>query len=299
MEASINNLLENIQENYQSFSKGQKNIANFLIEHYEKAAFMTAAKLGSEVNVSESTVVRFAIELGFDGYPKLQKALRELIKIRLTASQRMDVSLDHLREEDILKSVFHAESERMKTTLQEIDNNIFNKVVEKMVNAKRIYIMGARSSAPLASTMAFYLNMIADIRLINTTSMSELFESLLKVSKDDVLIGMSFPRYSKRTIKVLQFVKSRGATTIAITDSQEAPLAKIADISLYARSGMLSFVDSLSAPLCLINALIVAMGMRQKDDVRNSLEQLEKIWEEYDVYEKKKKIDLHGNIKGY
>jgi len=296
-EVKSQDLIKYIDDNMDTFSKGQKLIANFIINHYDKAAFMTAAKLGNIVGVSESTVVRFAIELGYDGYPKLQKALQELIKSKLTAVQRIEVSSNRINEENVLKSVLHSDLEKIKLTMEEINIDEFNTIVEKILKANRIYILGVRSSAPLASFLGFYFNLMFDnVRLVHTTSVSEMFEQIIRVKKDDLVIGISFPRYSKRTIKAMQFVKSQGATVIAITDSLESPVAKSADYSLIARSDMASFVDSLVAPLSVINALIVAVGMRLKDDVYGIFEKLEKIWDEYQVYEKYDNIEAIRKI---
>jgi len=296
-EVKSQDLIKYIDDNMDTFSKGQKLIANFIINHYDKAAFMTAAKLGNIVGVSESTVVRFAIELGYDGYPKLQKALQELIKSKLTAVQRIEVSSNRINEENVLKSVLHSDLEKIKLTMEEINIDEFNTIVEKILKANRIYILGVRSSAPLASFLGFYFNLMFDnVRLVHTTSVSEMFEQIIRVKEDDLVIGISFPRYSKRTIKAMQFVKSQGATVIAITDSLESPVAKSADYSLIARSDMASFVDSLVAPLSVINALIVAVGMRLKDDVYGIFEKLEKIWDEYQVYEKYDNIEAIRKI---
>lgn len=287
MEKKIHDLMKRIQENLQDMSKGQKLIANYIVQHYDKAAFMTAAKLGEVVGVSESTVVRFAIELGYEGYPKLQKILQELIKSKLTAVQRIEVSSSRISEDNVLKSVLNSDMEKIKITLEEVNQDSFNATVESILKAKRIYILGVRSSAPLASFLGFYFNIIFDnIRLVHTTSVSEMFEQIINVSPEDVVIGISFPRYSKRTIKAMEFVKSQGAKVIAITDSTESSLAKNADHALIARSDMASFVDSLVAPLSIINALIVAVGMRRKKNVYETFEKLEKIWDEYQVYEK-------------
>jgi len=292
MESKNYNLIEKITNSFSSFSKGQKQIADFIINHYDKAAFMTAAKLGKEVNVSESTVVRFAYELGYDGYPKLQKALQEMIKTKLTPVQRLEVSSLRINEENILKSVLQSDMEKIKITMEEADQESFNKIVESILNAKKIYILGVRSSAALASFLGFYFNIIFDnVRLVHTTSVSEMFEQIIRAGEGDVVIGISFPRYSKRTIKAMQFVKSQGATTIAITDSKESPLAENADLSIIARSDMASFADSLVAPLSMINALIVALGMRKKQEVQNTFERLEQIWDEYQVYEKYDNVD--------
>lgn len=284
--------MKRIQDNISGLSKSQKLIANFIFNHYDKAAFMTAAKLGEVVGVSESTVVRFAIELGFDGYPMLQKVLQELIKSKLTAVQRLEVSSNRINEENILKSVLQSDMEKIKITMEEIDQNSFNDIVESILNARKIYILGVRSSAPLASFLGFYFNLIFDnVRLVHTTSVSEMFEQILRASTGDVVIGISFPRYSKRTVKAMQYVKSQGATVIAITDSHESPLAPYADHSIIARSDMASFVDSLVAPLSVINAIIVAIGMRRKQKVYETLEKLEQIWDEYQVYEKDDNVE--------
>lgn len=287
MENKSYDLIQRIQESLPRLSKGQKLIANYITNHYDKAAFMTAAKLGEIVGVSESTVVRFAIELEFDGYPKLQKVLQELIKSKLTAVQRIEVSSNRINEDNILKSVLQSDMEKIKITMEEIDQESFNKIVESILDANKIYILGVRSSAPLASFLGFYFNLIFDnIRLVHTTSVSEMFEQIVRAQEGDVVIGISFPRYSKRTIKAMQFAKSQGATAIAITDSNASPLAKTADHSIIARSDMASFVDSLVAPLSVINALIVAIGARRKQHVYETFEKLEKIWDEYQVYEK-------------
>lgn len=287
MESNNQNLLKRIQDGMGDFSKGQKLIATYILQHYDKAAFMTAAKLGDIVGVSESTVVRFAIELGFDGYPKLQKEIKEIIKSKLTSVQRMEVAETRINEENVLKSVLHSDMEKIKLTMEEIDTNVFNDAVESILNGKRIYILGVRSAAPLASFLGFYFNLIFDnIRLVHTTSVSEMFEQIVKAGEEDVVIGISFPRYSKRTIAAMNYVKAQGAKVVAITDSMKSPLAQIAHHSLVARSDMASFVDSLVAPLSVINALIVAVGMRKKEVVSSTLETLEKIWDEYQVYDK-------------
>lgn len=286
-----------MQENMKQFSKGQKLIANYITNHYDKAAFMTAAKLGEVVGVSESTVVRFAIELGFDGYPKLQKVLQELIKSKLTSVQRMEVSSSRISENDILRSVLQSDMEKIKITLEEIEQNDFDEIVEKILKANKIYILGVRSSAPLASFLGFYFNLIFDnVRLVHTTSVSEMFEQILKASEGDVVIGISFPRYSKRTIKAMQFVKSQGSTVVALTDSKESPLSECADYSLIARSDMASFVDSLVAPLSVINALIVAIGTRRKEQISQTFERLEQIWDEYQVYEKYDNLESYKKV---
>ncbi|HOQ37385.1 MAG TPA: MurR/RpiR family transcriptional regulator [Acetivibrio sp.] len=279
-------LIKKIQSRMDEFSKGQKLIANFIINHYDRAAYMTAAKLGEEVGVSESTVVRFANEIGFDGYPKLQKVLKELNKSKLTSVQRIKVSSDRINEENVLRSVLLEDMNKIKHTLEEIDQTNFNNIVESILNARRIYILGVRSSAALASFLGFYFNLIFDnVRLVHTTSVSEMFEQIIHASKDDVVIGISFPRYSKRTVNAMRFAKKKGATVVAITDNLDSPLAENSDHVITARSDMASFVDSLVAPLSVINALIVAIGLKRKQSIYDTFENLEKIWDEYKVYE--------------
>ncbi|WHH59457.1 MurR/RpiR family transcriptional regulator [Petroclostridium sp. X23] len=280
-------LISRIQSSMTKFSKGQKLIANYILNHYDKAAFMTAARLGSVVGISESTVVRFATELGYDGYPKLQKALQELIRTKLTAVQRMEITSDRIGDHDILSTVLQADMDKIRLTLEEIDKDGFENIIETILKANKIYILGVRSSAALASFLGFYFNLIFDnVRLVHTTSVSEMFEQVLRVDANDVVIGISFPRYSRRTVKALQYAKDQGSKVVAITDSQLSPLAAYADHTIIARSDMASFVDSLVAPLSVINALIVALGMRKKDEVYQTFEHLEHIWEEYQVYEK-------------
>ena len=279
-------LIKKIQSRMADFSKGQKLIANFIINHYDRAAYMTAAKLGDEVGVSESTVVRFANEIGFDGYPKLQKVLKELNKSKLTSVQRIKISSDRINEDNLLKSVLQEDMNKIRHTLEEIDQSNFNNIVESILNAKTIYILGVRSSAPLASFLGFYFNLIFDnVRLVHTTSVSEMFEQIIHASKEDVVIGISFPRYSKRTVNAMRFAKNKGATVVAITDNLNSPLAENADHVISARSDMASFVDSLVAPLSVINALIVAVGLKRKQHIYDTFENLEKIWDEYKVYE--------------
>lgn len=297
MEIRSHDMISHMRERMPGMSKGQKMIANYIINHYDKAAFMTAAKLGKAVGVSESTVVRFAVEMGYKGYPKLQKVLQELIKSKLTAVQRIEVSSKRIGDNNILKSVLQSDMEKIKLTMEEINQDDFKQIVECVLNAREIYILGVRSSAALAGFLGFYFNLIFDnVRLVNTTSVSEMFEQILRASAEDVVIGISFPRYSKRTVKALKFVKSQGATVIAITDSMESPLTSDADHCIIARSGMASFVDSLVAPLSVINALIVAIGMRKKESIYNTFEKLETIWDEYQVYEKYENTVPNGKV---
>ena len=284
-------LLAVIERKMPTFSKGQKLIGRFITQHYDKAAFMTASRLGDTVGVSESTVVRFATEVGFEGYPQLQKNLQEIIRNRLTTVQRMDIIDGQIGGEDILSSVLSRvltqDSEKIRRTLEETDRAAFAQAVEAIVTAREVYILGIRSSSMLASFLAFYFNQIfPHVRCINSNSTSETFEQMFRIGKEDVFIPISFPRYSQRTLKAARYAKSRGATVIAITDSTSAPLAQAADILLLARSEMASFVDSLVAPLSVINALIVAVGLRKKDEITRTYATLESIWAEYQVYEK-------------
>ena len=283
----MNDLINKIQNELPDFSKGQKQIARFILEHYDKAAFMTASRLGVTVGVSESTVVRFATELGYDGYPHLQRALQEMIRNKLTSVQRMEVAGDRMGGRDVLQTVLHADTDMIRVTLDEIDRDAFQGAVDALMGAKRIYILGVRSSSALASFLGFYFNLLFEnVTLVHTNSVSEIFEQVLRVGPGDVLFGISFPRYSKRTLSAMKYARDRGARVIALTDSQLSPLARVADHVLLARSDMASFVDSLVAPLSVINALIVAAGMSRRDEIEQTFNKLERIWEEYDVYEK-------------
>ena len=283
----MTDILTYIQENMSTFSKGQKLIANYILQSYDKAAFMTASKLGKTVNVSESTVVRFAAELGFDGYPSMQKTLQEMIRNKLTSIQRVEVSNERIGNQDIMTMVMQSDIEKIRLTLDETDRSSFNEAVSAISSAKKIYILGVRSASVLADFISFYFRFMFDnLVSADTTSISEVFEQILRISADDVFIGLSFPRYSKRTVKAMQFAKDRGAKVIAITDSKVSPLTKMADVSLLAKSDMASFVDSLVAPLSLVNALIVAVSREKTVQLETSLNGLEKIWEEYEVYEK-------------
>ena len=280
-------ILALIQENMNTFSKGQKRIAAFILESYDKAAFMTASRLGKKVGVSESTVVRFAAELGYDGYPDMQKSLQKMIRNRLTSVQRIEVTNDRIGDQDLVSMVLQSDMEKIRLTLEELDRDAFDHAVKAIVSAKRIYIIGVRSSAAIASFLGFYFNLIFD-NVVNVTAgtASEMFEHLLRVGEDDVVIGVSFPRYSSRTVQAMNFARDRGATTIAITDSEASPLAPISNYTLKARSDMASFVDSLVAPLSLVNALLVAVSRKKNDDLAHTFQTLEDIWDEYGVYEK-------------
>jgi len=280
-------ILTIIEESSPGFSKGQRKIANYILNNYEKAAFMTASRLGMTVNVSESTVVRFASELGYSGYPEMRKALQDLIRNRLTSVQRIEVSKELMKNQDILSAVLNSDIEQIRNTMDEISRDDFQAAVDAIVKAEHIYIFGLRSSAALADFMGFYFNLIFEnVCVVNGTSTSEVFEQILRVSEKDVFIALSFPRYSNRTIKAMCFAKDMGADVIGITDNKASPIAKLADIPLYAKSDMVSFVDSLVAPLSLVNALIVATSTKAEGDLYENFERLERIWDEYQVYEK-------------
>ncbi|WP_343274199.1 MurR/RpiR family transcriptional regulator [Ligaoa zhengdingensis] len=280
-------LITLIGEMMGGFSKGQRMIADYIINHYDKAAFMTASRLGSTVGVSESTVVRFASEVGYEGYPQLQRALQELIRNRLTAVQRMEVTTEQVGGSDVLSKVLGSDIENIRRTLEESSTQTFNNAVDALCNARTIYILGIRSSSALSRFLYFYFNHILDdVRLINTNSSSEMFEQILRIGPQDVFIGITFPRYSQRTYNGAKFATDSGAKVIAITDSPQSPIASISDTVLLARSDMASFVDSLVAPLSLINALIVAVGLRKKNEISATFSRLERIWDEYNVYEK-------------
>ena len=280
-------VLQLIQSNMSTFSKGQKRIAAFIQESYDKAAFMTASKLGKTVNVSESTVVRFAAELGYDGYPAMQKALQEMIRNKLTSIQRIEVANDRYADHDVLSMVMQSDVDKIRMTLEEVSRSDFSGAVDSIVEAKRIYILGVRSSVAVTSLLGFYFNLIFDnVVQVHSNSASEMFEQLLRVGEGDVVIGVSFPRYSRRTVQAMQFAQDRKAKVIAITDSAASPLAATATHTLLAKSDMASFVDSLVAPLSLVNALIVAVSRKKKEDLAHTFETLEEIWDEYEVYEK-------------
>ena len=279
------NLLSRMNTQYHKFSKGQKKLVSYITDNYDKAAFFTAAKLGETVGVSESTVVRFAIHLGYKGYPEFQKALEELVRNKLNSIQRMEVTYGRVPQSEILDTVLRADIEKIKLTMENIDHNAFELAVETILEAKSIYIVGIRSCAPLASFLGFYFNLLFDnVDLMHTNSSSELFEQMIHISKDDVIIGISFPRYSMRTLKALEFANNRNAKVITLTDSIHSPMNLYSSCNLIARSDMASIVDSLVAPLSVINALVVALCMRKQKEVTATLEDLEKIWDEYQVY---------------
>lgn len=283
---NTNELSNRINERYGSLSKGQKRLAAYITDNYDKAVFLTAAKLGDIVGVSESTVVRFATHLGYKGYPEFQKALEELVRNKLNSIQRMEVTYGRISQSQILETVLSADAEKIKSTMENIDPMTFELAVDTILNAKNIYIIGIRSCAPLASFMAFYFNlMFENVHLLHTNSSSELFEQMVRISGEDAIIGISFPRYSMRTLKAMEFANNRSAKVITLTDSVHSPMNLYSSCNLIAKSDMASIVDSLVAPLSVINALIVALCMRKQPDVVKTLEMLEDIWNEYQVYE--------------
>lgn len=281
-------LLKTIEDGMSSFSKGQRLIAGYILEHYEKAAYLTAAKLGQLVGVSESTVVRFAIELGFEGYPQFQAALQKLVRSRLTSFQRMEVSNTLIGDGELPDKVLLSDMDKIRRTLEEIDRKAFSQAVDRIAEAKNIYIIGVRSSSALAGFLNYNFRMIFDnVRFIQTTSGSEMFEQIMPVGRGDVMIAISFPRYSTRIINAVEYARSREADVVALTDSKLSPIAAYADQLLIAHSDMASFVDSLVAPLSIINAMIVAVARKKQDEVSERLMALEEVWDRYDVYDKK------------
>lgn len=280
-------LLVKMEESIRRLSKGHKKIAAYIKENYDKAAFMTAAALGKKVGVSESTVVRFATELGFKGYPELQRALQQMIKSKLTAVQRMEVSQSLIGDGDIINSVLTGDIELIRETAERTSRADFKNALAEINRAKRIYILGVRSSAALASFLAFYFNLVFDsVVLVDTASASEMFEQMFRIDENDVCIAISFPRYSKQTVNAMRFIADRKAKIIAITDTEKSPIASFANHLLVARSDMASVVDSLTAPLSLINALIVGVTLSRHAEVSDNFNKLERIWDEYQVYEK-------------
>lgn len=279
-------ILARLARENSGFSKGQRKIAKYVLDNYDKAAFMTAGKLGATVGVSESTVVRFASDLGYDGYPEMRKALQEMIRSRLTSVQRIEVAHETMDEENILRSVLTADMEKLHITLDECDEASFNEAVETILNAKHIYIVGMRSSTCLANFLGFYLNLLQEnVHIIQDTAVSEVYEQIIRIKEGDVFIGITFPRYSSRTAKAMNYAKSAGAKCIGITDGKTSPFYGVADTLICAKSDMVSFLDSLVAPLSLINALIVSVGIRSKESISDTFKRLETIWADYDVYE--------------
>ena len=285
--ANTNDLLNRMNSKYSCMSKAHKRLATYITDNYDKAVFLTASKMGTVVGVSESTVVRFAVSLGYKGYPEFQKALEELVRNKLNSVQRMEVAYGRISQSNVLETVLQSDAEKLKSTLEQIDHQAFEVAVDTILEARNIYIIGIRSCAPLASFLAFYLNLMFDnVRLLQTNSSSELFEQMLRINEKDVIIGISFPRYSMRTLKVLEFANNRNARVITLTDSVHSPMNLYSSCNLIANSDMVSIVDSLVAPLSVINALVVALCMKKQEEVATTLTMLEDIWEEYQVYEK-------------
>ncbi|MHB1391796.1 MAG: MurR/RpiR family transcriptional regulator [Clostridia bacterium] len=282
--SEVLDLMRVIQTSFHKLSKGQKIIAHYIMNNYDKAAFMTAAKLGEKVGVSESTVVRFANAIGYIGYPQLQKQLQEMVKTKLTTVQRIEMSSDYTNKDNILKNILKSDMENIRTTMEEIDNTSFEKAVESISEAKSIYIIGLRSSTALAEFLGFYLNLIRDNVHVVTYTIGDIFEQLFRIDENDLVIAIGFPRYSARTVKALEYVKLRKAKTIAVTDSMLSPLCSTADHTLIAKSNMESFVDSIVAPMSVLNALIVAVGIKEKQNISTSFASLEEIWNKYNIF---------------
>lgn len=279
------NVLSIIKDKYNKMSKSHKVIANFITEHYDQAVFMTAAKIGEALGVSESTVVRFASGIGYDGYPEFQHALEECVKGKLSNIQKMDAKYGKSSQSEVLTSVITADIEKLQHTIDNLDPAAFESALTTILEAENIYIMGLRSNEPLAAFLHFYLNMVrGGVYLINTTSVSETFEQMIRINEKDCFIGISFPRYSMRTLKAMEFARDRNAKVIAITDTAYSPMSLYSSCNLLARSDMVSIVDSLVAPLSVINALVVALCLRCPQEVKQNLEMLEDTWNNYQVY---------------
>ena len=281
-----NDILSLLQSRAPTFSKGQRLIAKYILEYYDKAAFMTANRLGKTVGVSESTVVRFAVELGYDGYPRMQKAMQEMVLNRLTSVQRIEVANDRIGDQDVVSMVLQADMEKLRQTGETLNREDFNAAVDAVLKAKKVYIMGVRSAAPLANFLGYYLNYMFNNVQIITASGSEMFEKIVGITSEDALVAISFPRYSSSTAKGAQYCRSTGATVIGLTDTRMSPLGQNADHVLIAKSDMLSLVDSLVAPLSVINAMIVAIASKRDQELTKTFNALERIWDQYNVYEK-------------
>ena len=283
-----NDLFTVLHQKASGFSKGHRLLARYITESYDKAAYMTASNLGKAVGVSESTVVRFAAELGYDGYRGMQKAMQEIVLNRLTAVQRIEVSTDRISSEDVITTVLHADADKLLQTVDMVDREAFLSAIKAVQNAKRIYVLGARSAAPLANFFGYYLNfMFNNVKIVTASGASEMFEKLFRVNGEDVIIAFSFPRYSAATVKGAQYCRTTGATVIGFTDSYFSPLCQHCDHVLLAKSDMVSFVDSLTAPLSLINAMLAALSVGREQILAGSYDKLERVWEQYNVYEKR------------
>lgn len=279
----MQDMIDRLNQSGKRLSKGHRKIAQYIVDHYDKAVFMTANRLGECVGVSESTVVRFAAALGYEGYPQLQRSLQELVSHRLTANQRFEMSTE-MDPREALEVVLKSDMQNLRATMEQMDRDVFEDVVNRLLSARAIYVMGLRSAAPLAQFMGYYLNYIFDQVHLVSSGATDVFEEISKLQEDDVLVGISFPRYSTRTLEAMRFAKRCGAQVVAITDGPMSPLASIADATLTARTDMASFVDSLAAPLSLLNALLVALGLHRKEALTQHFRQLESIWETYEVY---------------
>ena len=281
------NFLSTLENNMSSFSKRQRQVAEYILRFYDRAAYMTAGRLAEAVKVSESTVVRFAMELGYDGYPQMQKALRDIVRPKLTSVQRMRILGAISSDGEILSHVMNQDMEKLRHSYEELETEAFRKAADSISGAGRVYIVGMRSSSTLARYLFFYLNILRDnVIMVDTASESELFEQMFRIGGGDVAVGISYPRYSRKTLTAMRFARDRGARVIAVTDGAISPIVKLADLTLYARSEMASFVDSLVAPMSLINALVVAVSVRNEKVTEQTLRKLEDIWDEYDIYEK-------------
>ena len=280
-------ILSILQSRVPTFSKGQRLIAKYIMEFYDKAAFMTANRLGKTVGVSESTVVRFAVELGYEGYPQMQKAMQEMVLNRLTSVQRIEVANDRIGDQDVVSLVLQSDIDKLRQTGETVDRKAFQNAVDAILKAKQVYILGVRSAAPLANFLGYYLNyMFQNVHIITTSGISEMFERIVGVTKEDAVIAISFPRYSTSTLSGAQYCRSTGATVIGLTDTELSPLGQNADHVLVAKSDMVSLVDSLVAPLSVINALVVAIAAQREQELSNRFNTLERIWDEFNVYEK-------------
>ena len=280
-----NDIVTRMNQNFAQMSKSHKKIASYIMDHYDTAVFMTAATLGKEIGISESTVVRFAAGLGYDGYPKFQKALEEWVKSKWNSLQQMGAKYGNSSQSEILTSVIRADMEKMEDTIHNLDPTAFETAVSSILEAKHVYVIGLRSCEPLASFLSFYLSMIrGDVMQLKTTSTTELFEQMIRVSDEDVVIGISFPRYSMRTLKAMEFANDRNAKVITITDSVHSPMNLYSSCNLLARSDMVSIVDSLVAPLSVINALVVALCVKAPEQASKNLKDLEEVWANYQVY---------------
>ena len=295
---NTNDLRSRMNEKYGRMSKNHKILAAYITDHYDKAAFLTAAKLGEIVGVSESTVVRFAFSLGYKGYPGFQKALEELVQNKLNDAQKLQITHERIQQSQLLEKILQSDAANIKHTLETIDQTAFDLAVYTILGARNIYVAGIRSCAPLADFLAFYLNLMFDgVHLLHTNSSSELFEQMVRIGKEDVIIGISFPRYSMRILKAMEFANNRNARVITLTDSIHSPMNLYSSCNLIAKSDMASIVDSLVAPLSVINSLIVALCMKKQTEVAKTLDTLEKIWEEYQVYEKDEIDSVNDSIK--